>query len=497
MVVRPASALRRGLAGCFALLCGLAALLAAGGSARAAPTPAGGQIVWNAGNGIWAMNDNGTAPHELLSAASPPLAALLPSGTLSAPDVFQAGGTAVLFLGSTSAFSDPSLPAACGADCTGTFELDKGVLTELGPAAAPAVGAAYYETQPRITADGQELFDSALYTGIAGGTPGAPATALVERPLAQDATVTQWSNTNAEGEPPAGFDPATDPADPTMAAWVESQGCTHLYPNAQNVQQSSCQYAVHFGTASNLADPVVIYDNEFVAANGRGPTSLDLSADGSTLLLVDATAPNTGIYTTAVAGVPGTKPVTEVVAQPAGWTFGQARFAGTNIVFDAHRQLNGKATGDIYTIPASCSVANGCTFPASATDLTNNPTADNSDPAWTSATAALAPLHVAVKPRITSVKAPSAPVRTGRPVVLVVTLSAPATIVVKVVRRTSAKSKPQALGSFIGPGRAGANHWQIKFGAARSSLAPGSYTVTVSLRGSSTATRTVHFSVTA
>jgi hypothetical protein len=496
MAALPASARRRGPAGCFALLCGLVALLAAGGSARAAATPARGQIVWSASNGIWAMNDDGTGPHELLSAASPPLATLLPSGTLSAPDVFQAGGKAVVFLGSTSAFSGPSLPAACGADCTGTFELHNGVLTELGPAAAPAVGAAYYETQPRITADGQELFDSALYTGIVAGSVGAPATALVERPLAQHATVTQWSNTNAEGEPPSGFDPAPDPVDPTMAVWVEAQGCAHFYPNAQNVQQSSCQYAVHFGTASNLADPVVIYDNEFVAANGRGPTSLDLSADGSTLLLVDASAPNTGIYTTAVAGVPGLKPVTEVVAQPAGWTFGQARFAGSKIVFDAHQQVNGKATGDIYTIPASCSIANGCTFPASATDLTNNPTADNSNPAWTSATTALAPLHVAVRPRIMSATAPTSPVRAGRRFTLVVTLSAPATIVVKIVRRMNTAPRSRTVGSISSAGRAGKNRLSIGLVAGRA-LPAGSYTATVALRGSSTATRTVHFSVTA
>jgi hypothetical protein len=493
MPARPAWALALGRSAGLALVCGLAALLIGAGTAPASAAPTG-QIVWSASNGIWAMNDDGTDPHELISAASPPLAHLLPSGTVTEPDIFQNGGAAVLFLGLTSAFADPSLPAACGADCSGTFELKGGTLTELGPTAAAATGAAYYESQPRITADGQEIFDSALYTGILPSALGTPASAVVERPLTQNATITQWSNTNAESEPASGFDPAPDPADLTMAAWVESQGCDYEYPNAQNVEQSSCQYAVHFGGASELAAPVVIYDNEFVSAAGRGPVSLDLSSDATTLLLVDPYAPNSGIYTTTVAGTPGFKAVTEVVAQPAGWTFGQARFAGSNIVFDAHQVVDGKTTGDIYTIPASCSTANGCTFPAGASDLTNHPTADNSDPSWTSATARLAPLRVALTPRITSASAPSAPVRAGRPVMLVVKLSAPATIVVKIVRRMNAAPKARTIGSISAAGRTGTNRLSIKLVAGRT-LPAGSYTASIGLRSSAAAARTVRFSV--
>jgi hypothetical protein len=195
-----------------------------------------------------------------------------------------------------------------------------------------------------------------------------------------------------------------------------------------------------------------------------------------------------------VAGTPGLKAVTELVAQPAGWTFGQARFAGSNIVFDAHQVVDGKTTGDIYTIPASCSTANGCTFPASASDLTNHPTADNSDPSWTSATARLAPLRVAPTPRITSVSAPSAPVRAGRPVTLVVKLSAPATIVVKIVRRMNAAPKTRTIGSISAAGRTGTNRLSIKLVAGRR-LPAGSYTASIGLRSSAAAARTVRFSV--
>jgi hypothetical protein len=490
----PCSARRRGLAAGLALAAALLAVLASGRDARAS-TAATGQIVWSASNGIWAMDDNGADPHELISAASPSLAALLPSGTVSSPDVFQNDGTAVLFTGLTSAFAAPGLAAACGADCSATFELHDGALTELGPPAAPATGAAYDESQPRITADGQELFDSSLTTGILPASPGTPATALVERPLAKNAVATPWSDTDAEGEPAAGFDPAPDPAGATQAAWVQSQGCTYQYPNAQGVAQSSCQYAVRFGAASESSAPVVIYDNEFASDNGRGPTSLSLSTDGSTLLLVDPYAPNTGIYTTPVAGVPGLKPVTEVLAQPAGWTFGQARFAGSKIVFDAHQVSGSKPTGDIYTVPASCAVAGGCTFPASATDLTNDPSADNSDPAWTSATAPLQSLRVAALARITAASAPAEPVLSGRSFTLSVTLSAAATIVVRIARRAGTPPKYRTVGSLTAPGRRGTNHVSIRLVAGRA-LAAGSYTATVALRGAaSTATRTLHFSV--
>jgi hypothetical protein len=474
------------------LLGGFVALLSLGGLALA-PVASAGQIVWSTPTGIWAMNDDGSNPHELVAANSSQLAATLPSGTLTEPDVFQNGGTTVLFLGLTSHFAPASLPAACGADCSGTYELRGGVLRELAPAAAAASGAAYYERQPRVTADGQELFDSTLYTGILPGAAGTPATALVERPLAHDATITQWSNTDSELEPAAGFDGAPDPADPTIAAWIEAQGCGFTVNNAQGVAQSSCQYAVHVGSAADEAAPIATYDNEFVATNGTGPTSLALSTDGTTLLLVDPYAPNEGIFTTPVAGTPGVKPVTEIVAQPAGWTFGQARFAGTNIVFDAHRQVNGKPTGDIYSIPASCGTVNTCTFPASATDLTNDALVDNSDPAWTSAATPLAPLHVPTGSRITSVT-PSTKIRSGRSFALVVRLSAPATIVVKIARPPSGSAKATTIASFDFTGRAGANRLALLLVGKRA-LVPGTYIATVSLRGSSAQSRTLDLTV--
>jgi len=421
------------------------------------------------------------------------LANTLPAGTLLAPDVFQIAGTTVLFLGQTQAFAGVGEPQACGADCSATFELSGGVLTEIGPAPGTAIGSAYYETQPRLSADGQELFASSLVTGITADSSGSTATALVERPLTANGTVTAWGPTPQETEPAAGFDGTPDPVDATEAAWVEAQGCGFHVTDAQGVSHASCQYAVQFGTISTgVTAPLITFDNEYASAGGRGPTSLAFSSDGSTLLLVDPSAPADGIYTTPVAGAPGTKPVTEVLAQPPGWTFGQARFAGQDIVFDAHQLIDGKQTGDIYTIPASCM---SCSFPKDATDLTHDPAADSSDPAWTSATRPLQGLHkTASSPRITAVSVRSRRIRAGQRLHLTVTLSAAGTIVVRIAGRPAGSTAVEAVGSVSFAGRAGRN--QLSIGRlAGSLLAPGSYTAAVALSGSSAAPATVHFSV--
>jgi hypothetical protein len=323
-------------------------------------------------------------------------------------------------------------------------------------------------------------------------------TALVERAIAAGSVVTPWSDTSMETVPGSGFDGAPDPADATQAAWVEAQGCHFTLPASG---LPTCQYAVHAGSQAAGSATVAIYDNEYVSANGRGPTSLSWSSDGRSLLMVDPYAPNTGIYEFAAAGDPNAtppKPVTEVIAQPAGWTFGQARFAGSKIVVDAHQQVAGKTTGDIYTLSANCTAAS-CAFPASATNLTNDAAADSADPAWTSATEPLVPFRVVGGASVIRVTLPSAPIRTGRRFTLGVTLSAPGTIVVKVVLRqlsSTAKSAPKArtVGSVTFAGKAGSNRLSIGLVAGQN-LAPGSYTATVGVRRSHAAAKTVHFTV--
>ena len=154
-----------------------------------------------------------------------------------------------------------------------------------------------------------------------------------------------------------------------------------------------CQYAIHVALATAASSPAIaIFDDE--APSGAGPSSLAWSSDGHTLLIVDDQPPNDGIYeVSASTTIPAAqKQVAELIAEPPGWTFGQARFAGSKIVFDAHGEGRSLPnTSDIYEISSRCD-SGTCSFPASATNLTRSPTADNIGPAWTSAAAPLSPL---------------------------------------------------------------------------------------------------------
>ena len=470
-----------------------------------APAAWGGQIVWSARDAIWAMGDDGTAPHRLIRGHDSRLAGILPQGVLSSPDVFAGGGTTLLFLGATGAFAPIASPGACGQGCADTFALRAGGLADLGPAPGPLAGAAYRESQPRLTADGQELFGRSAWSGISAGAAGSVQSDLAERPVPSSPSsprlaATTWSNTAAGAMPASGFDGAADPLDPAAAAWVEPQGCGNYTLNGM----AACQFAVRVGARAATAGLVSIYDDEYAGSSGGtspGPSSLDWSPDGSQLLMVDPLPPNDGIYEFAAttAAAPG-KPVTEVLAQPAGWTFNQARFAGTMIVFDAHRGSGATQTGDIFTIPASCTAAT-CSFPASATNLTNDPPANASDPAWTSATTPLAPFDGTVltaahgPARARAARLRTGPVRAGRPFEIFVTLDAAANVIVTITPQRVG-GRRQALGSASFRGAAGVN--RIRIGRiAGSRLAAGSYRATVRVQGSAARPISLSFTVAA
>ena len=365
-----------------------AAALAAAG-ALAVPAARAGQVVWLAsnargGSALWAANDDGTYPHRLIGAADTALASQLASGTLGDPDVFQNAGATVLFTDTT----DTPSPL-CALPCARAFSLTAGVLTDQSP--APASDGAGFESQPRLSATGGLVEQYVLYPSATASTLGAPSVAgLYQRALGAAAIGTAWSYT-ATATLPDRADPAPDPANPSLLAWVDLQNpsCTGITLHGAPV----CQYAIHLASAATVTSPpIAIFDDE--APFGPGPSSLAFSTDGRTLLIVDDATPNNGIYTVpaSTSVSPAVKHVTEVIAQPPGWTFGQARFAGSRIVFDARGEGHSlPGTSDIFSIPASCD-SGSCSFPASATNLTHNAALDNVDPAWTSAGAPLVAL---------------------------------------------------------------------------------------------------------
>jgi hypothetical protein len=407
--------------------------------ALSAPPALAGQIVWiraagSAGGQLWAANDDGTYPHRLLTASSGTLATQFPGGTLGDPDVFQVGGTSVVFTDTEGGFAPAGATVVCADPCTDDLMLEAGALAAQSP--APPAAAAAFETQPRLTASDAIVARYELYPAASPASLGAPtAQGLFESAPGGGALGSSWADT-ATATLPLRADPAPDPANAGVLAWVEDQDptCSRFMIAGAPV----CQYAIDVAGGSTTSPPVAIYDDE--TPPGSGPSSLAWSSDGRTLLIVDDTPPNDGIYAVSASTTvsPASKQVTELIAEPPGWTFGQARFAGTRVVFDAAGNGHSSpGTSDIYSISASCD-SGTCSFPASAKNLTHDPGADNIDPAWTSAAAPLAPFGAAPPAGAPAVlDAAAILARTVEPktgVRFEVTLSAPGSLSVSISR---------------------------------------------------------------
>jgi hypothetical protein len=422
-------------------------------AALAALAPAAaraGQIVWvrtaSGGGSIWAANDDGTYPHELIAAAA------LGGAAPATPDLFQRGGATVLFAAAQAAYT-----------------LAGGALTRQSAAGAPA------QAQPRVLSGKRMVAVSASPLG------------LYVRPLAAAPAAssgTAWSQAAAATLAPRP-DAAPDPANASLMAWVEDQD-----PSCEGyvrLGHAVCQYAIVVGGAST-PPRVAIYDDEW--PRGRGPSSLSWSSDGRTLLIVDDQQPDDGIYTVPAssAGSPAAKPVTEVLAQPPGWRFGQARFAGERIVFGAARAAG---TSDIYSISARCADA-GCAFPQNAANLTRDPSADNVDPAWTSAPSPLLALGAKAPapgrpPALDAARLRTRTVSPRRGVRLEVTLSAPGSLAVAISHAgTSTLRLPAGASTFtiarIGGHRLSRGRHRVRLRVKGATSGRRSYTASFSVR---------------
>jgi hypothetical protein len=450
-----------------------------------------GQIVWvrtdSAGaTSLWAANDDGTYPRELASSANPAFAGSLPQATLASPDVFQSGGSTVVFSAATSTFGAP----ACNAGtCALTYALTGGVLARQSPLPPALASGDVVESQPRLIGSSRIAYSYfAFPTATQAATGPAAQTGIYVRPLGSQPAAgagTAWSSTASETLAPLAG-PAPDPANSGLLAWVENQdpSCTRFVFDGS----AACQYAIRVGASSSpSAPPVAVFDDE--TPFGHGPSSLSWSSDGRRLLIVDDQAPNDGIYTVAAstASSPARKSVTEVLAEPPGWTFGQARFAGSRIVFDARG--NGRSTpgtGDIYSIAASCD-SGTCAFPQDASNLTHDAAANNVDPAWTSAAAPiLAAGHSAsATPSLLSAQLQARTVGATQGVTFAVTLSAPATLSLA-VSGLGSKHVHRGAGEAIVTVTSIGGH----------TLARGRHTATVRIAGPSSGRRSYSASVT-
>ncbi len=309
--------------------------LAIVGAMTAITPTARAQVVYEKGDAIWVMNDDGSGQRPLISASQVPSVA-----NLETPDVFQNGGQAVVFEGVGPA-------SECGEYCGGTYVLSNGSLSRLTPPALPYVCAQSFEEQPRVTLDNQVAFQFDYLNGCT--FPISQEVVVQTRQLSTGAE-SAWSTGSSALRFPL---PTPDPVDANQMAWVEGD--------------DSPLYKIHINDREDNTDKII-------AENSQPLGSLSWSPDGSHLIATD----DTGI---AEVDKEGTT-VSQLYATSGGTSDAvtQARFMGASKVVFAQN-------GNIYTIPASC---NACTS-ANATALTTD--GGDSAPAWTSSTTPIAALQ--------------------------------------------------------------------------------------------------------
>jgi hypothetical protein len=343
--------------------------------AKAAPAHAG-QIVYAAGTGIWAMNEDGSGKRELVDATQVP-----DVNFIGDPDV-QPNGSEVAFMGRWSQSSHEETafgpaPGFCGGNCEGYYELKDGSVTRMTPPPFDCAGnpCASYEFDPRVASDGsvayvfQEWTSQWEWTGV---VPILGRSALLSRDASggsqqQWQTKCQWT-TAANEEATEGDILAVDPADPGEIA----------YANCAEASEAGCEwpyavgYDVYLSGASRASadDELVrtVTDPEAACLHeAENPIAdLSFSPDGSHLVEMHG-GPGAGIYTyPATAG--GGASAHEVVEITGDWLFYSVRYiGGGRVAVSAGEDSNHDGTADhidIYAMsstctPATCSLATG------------------------------------------------------------------------------------------------------------------------------------------
>jgi hypothetical protein len=326
----------------------LSLLLAATVAALVAVAPAyAGQVVFDRGDDLYVMNDDGTGARALLTASQAP----------NTDDIIDPStgpvGTRVVF----SALRSDGDPVNCGSNCISVFLLDDGVLRRLSAAPGPTGGNVNtYANDPELSLDGAFTFFSNAVNIL------SPSSLKAELGVYQNSD-------GATAEFDTGCDDARNPAPRPDATDEVVYACDDdrtLYRTG--------------------ADPQVAGDDVPLFSDDVTPTDPSFSADGNTIVDAEGGA-DAGLWAFAYdASV-----VTHVVQSPAGTPFSSPRFAGARILFVADR--------DVWSVPATCTQAT-CSFPASATQLTTS--GDVGAIGWTSSTTPVKALTTAPPPTNTT-----------------------------------------------------------------------------------------------
>jgi hypothetical protein len=312
---------------------------------------------WTAPGALWAMNDDGTNPHLLLSAAQLP-----GDQTAVCCTSLQASSGTLAFDGITN---ENVSTVGFGENYEGAYVLTGGKATRLSAAPLGSPGNESADNPLALTADGRVVYARSSCQNINNnGNPENCESTLNVIPDTGGAS-SSWDYFSSSADPPASF--AADPANGGLLAYV----------NAFEVNSAPGNYLV-------ISDQSLTQANTTVVAAESGGGEPAWSPSGSAL--VDATPPpvpfsgDTNPSALWLFSASANQTGTELLSDPSSPTtaFSNPVFVGANeIVFAAENNL--------WSIPTSC---NPCTFPAQAHQLTTDGTAaaPDSDPSWTSQT---------------------------------------------------------------------------------------------------------------
>ncbi len=390
----------------------LASLVALAALAVAAPAWAG-QIVYTHGNDLWAMNDNGTNQHLLVTGAQV-------GGQIGFSGSGGDLGVGVEPNGNGIAF-DAAVPASdgkCSANCPGLYSLLNGKLLRLSGAPADCSTITTYcggeDIDPAVTSNGHVVYYSLFVTSTPDcdiyycGSDGGYTEQYFYRSLdgsnaPADLAVTRRERSEHEQRhsgPTPNSAARSRPIRPTRrrsrtpvtrsTAWASSATTDALGAPAATATRSTSRTA---------------------PAPTTSPRSTTSSTTGLLTARTDRRSPTSSRATTGESGsIPLRRAISAAHQRPANpsakytWALADPDNGTSGNPFD--RVINGltfvgnnelvfSANYNLWSIPASCwatpvnpsSPAAGCgTFPSGATQLTHdgNVTTPDTEPAWTS-----------------------------------------------------------------------------------------------------------------
>lgn len=344
-------------------LCVAFVALAAGHPGRALA----GQIVYSAGTGIWAMNDDGSGKHELVDATQVPGMEYIGN-----PDV-QPNGNEVAFTGRWDQSSveqnkyAAASPGFCGGNCEAYYELRNGSVARISPAPfdCGAQPCASYEFDPRVASDGSVGYVYQTWVSEYNGYGWSPAlgqSALLSRD-SNGANQQQWKTacegtSNANQEITDANILAVDPVNPNEIVYGNcaetsyANYCDLGYVAAYDVYLSGANRSDPSDDVlvRRIADP----NAECLRDASTGIGDLSFSPDGSHIVELHGGS-GAGIWTYPATA---NATATQLISITGDWIFYASRYIGPNeIGFTAGEDANHDGTPDhidLYTIPTSC-----------------------------------------------------------------------------------------------------------------------------------------------